>query len=134
MTIESSDAMAAVFQILTITKEDLEIDTLMVSGTGGIDLMGEWMEIDGADTTTCIVDLDYVITAADLKVGSDSENDDCPVSGMVQFAGAIDLECVGASTGSLAGDWMVTQTFNYGSVTTTVVHGTSQWSGTDDCE
>ena len=84
MTIESSDAMAAVFQILTITKEDLEIDTLMVSGTGGIDLMGEWMEIDGADTTTCIVDLDYVITAADLKVGSDSENDDCPEIGWLR--------------------------------------------------
>ncbi len=131
VTANDTSATGGAFQMLTITKADPLVDSISITGTGGLDMAGSWIDINGTDTTSCTVDWDYDITYTNILLDTNEEG--CPLSGTLGYVGALTLACTGASEVSVSGSWTVTQSFNGTTVTYVVTNGNTVWTATEDC-
>lgn len=131
-------SMGSITQNLVITIAVPGSDILAVNGSGSIDVATEFTEIDMYDTTTCSVDFDYDVLFSNLVMDMNANNEEsglpCPESGMLSYTGAVVIGCTGANTGSVSGNWNVSESFDQGIISVVIISGNNSWSFTDSCD
>lgn len=136
--IKNDASIGTLKQNIVITVAIPGSDVLTLNGNGSIDVTTEFTDVDMYDTTTCSIDFDYNVAFTniimDMNASSGEGGLPCPETGSIAYTGAAVIGCTGADSGSVSGNWNVTQTFNQGVITIVVYNGDNSWTMTDSCD
>lgn len=128
--INTTDAQGQIRTDAFFNLTALPFQGLVINGTSSDSLSAYFQEAD----TTCEVTITTSQTATSLLLAMDPTYD-CPASGSINVAAAVDFACV-ADTDSLdfSGNWTVNFVFNGATITVTYTSGNNVWTATIPCD